>query len=390
KSKGLENLIESMDLYNYSTAIGIADTLLENPNISLSSKELFNIKYTKAEAYRERLDHEKGAKIYEELFEYIKVNNNLFDTEDLECQFFHKAINANLNSDYPEKAVIILDTFSKMNIKNRFYHFIMLDRYAVAYLSLGRLYDAKTKVEQAAKMAREENNSMWLGIIYSDMAYFYYRGMQDAKLAQEYFYKAYETQFSDLLDYNRQGELLQQKAFAELLSNDWETAIKTVNMSIEICRKINCTYLEVKAINLKGIIEVYRDNFDNALSVWLNGIDQCHQIKNMVCQIKIYTNVGAAYLSTGQNKHLKKAEEKLLIALELLKQNHFSPLYFKELFFNIIRLYFSLCRQQDINLILKQWNLSEINDFYQSFLSSNDSEMHNYGVICYNNSNFIF
>lgn len=390
KSKGLENLSESMNIYNYSTAIGITDTLLDNPNISLSSKEFFDIKYTKAEAYRERLDHEKGAKIYGELFEYIQVNNNIFDTEDLECQFFHKAINANLNSDYPEKAVMILDTFSKMNIKNRFYHFIILDRYAVAYLSLGRLDDAKTKVEQAAKMAREENNSMWLGIIYSDMAYFYYRGMQNAKLTQEYFCKAYEIQFSNLLDYNRQGELLQQKAFAELLSNDPETAIKTINMSIEICRKINCTYLEVKALNLKGIIEVFRDNFDDALSIWLNGIDQCHQIKNIVCQIRIYTNVGAAYLSTGQNKHLKKAEEKLLIALELLKQNHFSPLYYKELFYNIIRLYFYQCRQQDINSLLRKWNLDEINNFYQSFLSSNNSEMDNYGVICYNSSNFIF
>lgn len=387
---GLENLTESMNLYNYSTAIEIADVLLKNSNIELSPKDVFNIKYTKAEAYRERLDHEKGAEIYWELFEYIQKNNTIFDTEELQCQFFHKAINANLNSDHPDKAIVVLNTFSKINIQSLFYKFIMLDRYAVAYLSLGKLEDAKTNIEQAMKIAQKVDNSMWLGIIYSDMAYFYYRGMQDAIMAKTYFCKAYDTQFSDLLDYNRQGELLQQKAFAELLENNLESAIKTINISIDICRKINCTYLGVKAINLKGIIEVYRDNFDNALLIWLNGIDQCQQIKNIVCQIRIYANIGAAYLSTGQNKYLKQAEENLMIALELLKKNHFSALYYKELFYNIIRLYFEQGKQQDIKLLLEQWSYNEFYDFYQYFLTVAYDEKQDYGVMFYHNINFIF
>lgn len=390
KRVGLDSLSESINLYNYSTVIDTSNILIENLNIILSPKEFFNIKYAKAEAYRERLDHEKGAQIYGELLKYIEENNNVFDDDELKCQFFHKAINANLNSDHPDIALIILDKFSKMNIVSSFYQFIILDRYAVTCLALGKLEDAEIKIKQAIEMAEKENNPMWLGIIYSDTAYFYYRGMQNSENAQLYFKKAYDIQFNEQLDYNRQGELLQQKAFSELLNNDFESAIKTVNRSIEICRKISCTYLEVKAINLKGIIEVYRNNLDKALPIWLNGIDECQHIKNIVCQIRIYSNIGAAYLSMGQNIYIKRAEDNLLIALELLKQNHFSPLYYKELFYNLIRLYFGQRRQQDINNLLMQWNFKEINEFYQFFSALTDREDHEYGVMCHHNTNFIF
>lgn len=389
KETGLKNLMESMNIYNYSTAINIADILLQNSNFFLSSKELFNVKYTKAEAYRERMDHEKGAAIYWELLEYEQTHNSLFDTEEQQCQFFHKAINANLNSDYPDRAVTILDEFSKKNIQIPFYQFIILDRYAVAYLALGKLDNARTNIEQATDFACRENNPMWLGIIYSDTAYFYYRGMQDTEMTKKYFCKAYEIQFTDYLDYNRQGELLQQKAFAELLEKNPESAIKTVNSSIDICRKINCTYLEVKAVNLKGIIEIYRHNFDDALSIWFNGLDQCYRIKNIVCQIRIYANIGAAYLSTGQNKYMKMAEENLQIALALLQQNRFSPLYYKELFYNVMRLYFWQDRRQDIELLLKQWSFDALYDFYQFFLAA-EEETQDYGVMFYHAINFIF
>ncbi len=390
KNLGMGNLKESMDLYNYGTAIGIADILLKNPNFILSSKEIFNIKYIKAEAYRERLDHEKGAEIYGELFEYLQVNNYSFDTKELQCRFYHNAVNANLNSDHPDKAIEILNMFSKMDIQILYYKFILLDRYAVAYLALGNLQEARKKIKEATKIACEEKNPIWLGIIYSDTAYFYYRGLQNAEKAKEFFYKAYDIQFDTSLDLNRQGELLQQKAFAELLDGNMESAIKTINNSIDICTKINSTYLGVKAINLKGIIEIYRNNFDNALTIWLNGVDQCQQIKNIVCQIRIYANMGAAYLSTGQNKYFKKGEQNLLIALELLKQNHFSPLYYKELFYNIIRLYLWQEKSNDIKLLLKQWGFDELYDFYQFFLTAIDNEKQDYGVMFYHNINFIF
>ena len=100
--------------------------------------------------------------------------------------------------------------------------------------------------------------------------------------------------------------------------------------------------------------------------------------------------MGAAYLSKGQYEYIPKAEDNLLIALELLKHNHFSPLYYKELFYNLIRLYLGQRRQQDINNLLMQWNFKEINEFYQFFSASVNSEDHEYGVMCHQNVNFIF
>ena len=387
---GLKNLTDSINFYNYNAVIGIADLLLKNPNFELSPKEFFKIKYMKADSYRERLDHEKGAENYWELFEYTQTNSSIFETENEQYQFFHSAVNANLNSDHPDKAVIILNAFEKLDVKNLFYEFIILDRYAVSYLALGNLEESKKKIDQALCIAKKEADTEWLGIIYSDMAYYYYRGMQDANMAKLYFNQAYDCQFHDSLDSTRKGELLQQKAFADLLANDITSAMEMVNTSIRVCQKINCTYLEVKAVNLKGIIEMYHNHFDDALSIWINGIYQCNQIKNLVSQIRIYTNIGAAYLSTGQSKYIKKAEEHLLIAIELLKQNHFSSLYYKELFFNLIRLYDLQDKQQEINQVLKKWNFIQLHEFYQYFLEVKDNNKQDYGVMFYQGINFIF
>lgn len=390
KITGLKILAESKSMYNYNAIINTADILLEKSDFALSQKDIFNIKYAKADAYRGRLDHEKGAAIYLELYNFLQENDVTFDTEEAKCKFYHNAINANLNSDHPDKAITILDTFFKMNIQNTYYQFIIWDRYAVAYLALGETRKAKVNIDKALEIANESQNTTWLGIIYSDTAYFYYRGMQDSANAKEYFYKAYDIQYDESLGYNRQGELLQQKAFANLLENDIESAIKATNKSIDICRKIGNTYLEVKAINLKGIIEIYRSNFDTALSIWLDGIDQCQQIKNIVCQIRMYANIGAAYLSKGQSQYLDRAKENLLIALELLKQNHFSTLYYKELFYNIIRLYLEQGKQREAEKFLKDWKLKELYDFYQFYLMAKDTEEQDYGVLFFHNVNFIF
>lgn len=388
KEIGIKYLTESMDSYNFNMAIRIADKLIDNPKIILSPKENFDIKYAKADACRERLDHEKGAALFWELFQYLQENMDVFDTDELQCQFFHKAINANLNSNYPDRAKNILSAFSKINIPNLYYKFILLDRYAVAHLALGELEHAKKKLDQAMQIAQEANDPTWLGIIYSDKAYFYYRGMQDAKNTKEYFRRAYDIQFDERLDYNRQGELLQQKAFAELLMDNIELSMKMVNRSIDVCRKIHCTYLEVKAINLKGIIEIKNNHFEKALSIWMNGLDLCRQIKDLVCQIRIYINIGAMYLSTGRIEHLYKAEENLLIALKLFEQHRFSPSSYKELFYNIVRLLYTQKKSQKINELLEKWGFRELYDFVQNL--DEETKQLNYGILLYNNINFIF
>lgn len=201
------------------------------------------------------------------MFKELKGKTNLLP-EPEKNKFYHKAINANLNSNHPDMALDILKCFEKSEITMPYYKLILYDRYSVAYLALGEVENAKNNIEKAISMAEKANNIEWMGIVYSDYAYLQYRGYQNQEQTCKYFMKAYNIQFSKLTYCNRIGELLQQKSFAELLQGDLENALTDVNMSIEVCEKIHCTYLVAKSINLKGIIQVLLNCQQEGVITW--------------------------------------------------------------------------------------------------------------------------
>lgn len=94
------------------------------------------------------------------------------------------------------------------------------------------------------------------------------------------------------------------------------------------------------------------------------------------------------YLSTGRIEHLYKAEENLLIALKLFEQHRFSPSSYKELFYNIVRLLYTQKKSQKINELLEKWGFRELYDFVQNL--DEETKQLNYGILLYNNINFIF
>lgn len=186
KIKGIECLKNSFDIYNYADAVSIAELLLSTKKIKLKDNESFEIKLLLADAYRERIDHEKGAQLYNELFKELKEKSTLLPEQEINT-FYHKAINANLNSNYPDLALNILKHFEKTNITMPFYKLILYDRFAVVYLALGDVDSAKENIKEAIDMAEKAKNTEWMGIVYSDYAYLQYRGYQNPVQTCKYF-----------------------------------------------------------------------------------------------------------------------------------------------------------------------------------------------------------
>lgn len=284
-------------------------------------------------------------------------------------------------------ALDILKHFEKTNITMPFYKLILYDRFAVVYLALGDVDSAKRKIKEAIDMAETANNTEWMGIVYSDYAYLQYRGYQDTTQTCKYFMKAYNTQFPNLTYRNRIGELLQQKSFAELLQGNLENALSDVNMSIETCQKIHSTYLEAKAINLKGIIQILSNYQQEGLETWSEGIDFCQEIKNLSSKIRIYCNIGAYFLA--ENK-IPYAKNNLLISYQLFLDNQFSDVHYKELFYNLIRLYYLTGDNAAIETIMSKASNIHIEEFYNFLIEKEYHVNSDYGVLFYKNCNFIF
>ena len=386
KEKGIECMKKCFYICDYADAVSIAELLLTSVKFELEDNEIFKIKYLLADAYRERIDHEKGAQIYSEL--YIKLKEEDITLSEKERNiFYHKAVNANLNSNHPDLALEMLRDFEKTNIAMPFYQFILYDRYAVVYLALGDIDNSYINIKKAIDMAEKVKNDEWKGIAYSDYAYLQYRGYQDSEQACKYFLSAYNIQFSDFISKNRQSELLQQKAFAELLQGNLKNALLEVNMSIETSQKIHSTYLEAKAINLKGIIQILSGNQQEGLSTWYMGIDLCQKIKNLSSKIRLYCNIGAYYLAEN---NILFAKDNLLIAYNLFLDNHFSDVHYKELFYNLIRMYNFFGENLEIKKIIKKSSDIHIEEFYNYIIEQDLDANSKYGVLFYKNCNFIF
>ena len=386
KIKGIKCLKNSFDIYNYSEAAAIAELLLSTKKFKLKDDESFEIKLLLADAYRERIDHEKGAQLYNELFNELKCKSKLLTEKEIN-KFYHKAINANLNSNHPDFALEILKHFERTNITIPFYKLILYDRLAVVYLALGDIDSAKKNIEEAIDMAEKANNTEWMGIVYSDYAYLQYRGYQDPAQTCKYFMKAYNTQFPNLTYINRIGELLQQKSFAELLKGNLKNALSDVNKSIETCQKIHSTYLEVKAINLKGIIQILLNDKQKGLETWGKGIDLCQEIKNLPSKIRIYCNIGAYYLSENNFPY---AKDNLLISYQLFLDNQFSDEHYKELFYNLIRICYLSGDNSTIEKIISKANNIHIEEFHNFLIEKKYDVNSDYGILFYKNCNFIF
>lgn len=117
------------------------------------------------------------------------------------------------------------------------------------------------------------------------------------------------------------------------------------------------------------------------------GIDFCQKIKNLPSEIRMYCNIGAYYLAEN---NIPYAKDNLLISYQLFLENRFSEVHFKELFYNLIRLYKFVGDTNALNKIITKLNNIHIEEFYNILLEQNYDLSSEYGILFYKNCNFVF
>ena len=369
--------------YNFIEVIEIATTILNTTVFEISSKDKFEILCLLADSYRGRVNHEKGAIYFNKARNFLKEHFVEIDLTLNEInKFIKNAVNANINSNHPQEALKIIEDFKIYGFYNDFYKFIYYDRLGVINLFLDNLDQSKKSLLRALEISKK--NREWESILYSDLAYFYYRGKEDIIQTRKYFNLAFENQNFQTENTNRVVELLGQKSFAEFLEGNISKAYETINKAIDESKKIHSSFLEMQFKNLKGIILYSLGNIDDAILIFKQGIYDCDSKNISSTKLKMYTNLGASYL---QNDTII-AKENLEIAFKLFEETQNSISVHRALFYNLIYVYWKLHEKDKMLYILNNYTFKNLDIYYQSLITN--CEIEHIGVIQNKNSFFTF
>lgn len=387
---GMSSISSEYDKRNFQAVIHIGTKLLkdvpENQNISEKSTDnpfaefmdantKFRIYYAVADAYRIYQDLSQSVYYYKKAYTILQQYSiSKFDSIDI-CQFFHRYSNACISAaDYGE-ALIILDYFKDYKERDKFYDFIMHNRYSVVYLAINDIEKALSSINESLKIARECNESQWESVSYSDKAYIYYRAYEDKENTILYFRKAVEKHISEKASINRSSEILAQEAFVNLLTDNPEEAERLADLALNRALEINGTSMEVKSRNLLGIILYFSNKKEMAFSTWKKDLVISTQRMNKDGMVKLHTNLGAAYIL--QSKYVL-AKEELEQAYTLYQKYKVSPMTHKPLIYNLLLIYNVLGDTSKRDKLFEEAYFDNLSSYYNQLISGSPTIITDY------------
>ena len=333
---GIKAVREELKNRNFSSVVKIGLAMLEEPSITISLKEQFELLYAIASSYSINVDLSKSLRYFQDAEELLTDGEDI-DISDIErCRFYHQYANACLFEPQIEKFLNVLQKFETNCVRNKFYEFILNNRYSVAYLALGELDSAKKYIELALRIAREEKKTGWESVAYSDKAYIYYRGYEDQEKTLKYFKEAVNTHDAKESDFTRKSEILVQKALAELLENDYEKASKSANKALEEARAVNSITMEIKSRNMCAIVECFQKKYSDAIDRWNTNLIICNQHNSKEGMVKALTNIGATLAMQGS---IQGALPYCENAYDIFRSKHLSFMNHKPLMYNFLHIY---------------------------------------------------
>lgn len=371
--------------YNYNDSNKIWSTILNS--IALNVADEFSVRLSLANSYREHLNQNQGAVSFNELYDFYKIHKKTLNlTEQERNQFYHRLINANLITDNLQKALSIVEDFEQTNLTSNFYRLILFDRYALIYLGLGELKKSEENIIKAMEIAEHERNSLWQSIVYSDYGYISYRSNNCVDMTINYFEKAFNIHNLNEHTLHRKSELLHQKAFCDILRQNYESAYDFARESADLCHTLDSTFMGAKALNVLAISCLGLNRDKEAVSNWNKASYLCTLTHNINTHIRIYNNIGGFYI---RSKDYKKAKENLEIALELFEKTKFHETSYKELFFNLLNLYFILDDEMKIEKLLAHHNFEELIFLYNELITKENKKRY-FDVLRIEDSYFSF
>ena len=387
KEYGIKTIKNNYINKNFYECVNIGMQIINNKHIIISKQEKFEILYLIANSDRERIDHQAGAQLFFDAYQFLLDNKDDIKLSDTQYnQFMHACVNSQINASYPGKALDILETFKQSKTLDEYYQFIVFNRYAVAYLANGDIEKAKENAKDALKIAESMKNNTLKSIAYSDMAFIYFNGDENRDKVIYYFELASKEKNNCDDDLNRKAELLQQKGLCYLLEKNYSQSLYYINKSIEICEMLSNSFLNIKAMSLKCAVYSMRGEPQEAITIINKALVICEEAKSIVGKIKIYTNLSAINIVIGDNV---RAREYVDIAFDLFKTSGLSSIKHKPLFYNYITIYKDLIDYDELYSIIVNYSNESILQYMDDIY--NDSILNNrYGIIRNGNGVFNF
>lgn len=384
-SFGISSISSEYDKRNFRSIIHIGTKLLndapdnkdeleepvDNPFmkfIDVSAK--FRIYYAVADAYRIYQDLSQSVYYYKKAYAILQQciisGFNSIDT----CKFFHRYSNACISAADYNHALMVLDCFEAFKERNKFYDFIMYNRYSVVYLAMSDTENALSAINTSLEIAKECKEPQWESISYSDKAYIYYRAYEDKANTILYFDRAVKNHIAEKASINRSSEILAQKAFVNLLTGALEDAEHLANLALTRALEINGTSMEVKSRNLLGIIQYFSNKTEAAFSTWKKNLIISAQRTNKDGMVKLHTNLGAAYIL--QSKY-GMAREELKQAYILYQKYKLSSMTHKPLIYNLLFIHNILGDTSERNKLFEKEYFDNLSSYYNQLVSGSEN-----------------
>lgn len=380
---GMSSISSEYDKRNFQAIIHIGTELLkdipenqstlaeptDNPFTEfMDASTKFRIYYAVADAYRIYQDLSQSVYYYKKAYQILRQYSisgfNSIDT----CKFFHRYSNACISAADYDDALAVLDYFKNYKERNKFYDFILHNRYSVVYLAINDIENALLSIDESLEIAKECKEPQWESISYSDKAYIYYRAYEDKENTILYFSKAVEKHISEKASINRSSEILAQEAFVNLLTDNLEEAERMADLALNRALEINGTSMEVKSRNLLGIIQYFNNKKETAFSTWKKDLIISAQRMNKDGLVKLHTNLGAAYILQSE---YPLAREELEQAYTLYQKFKVSPMTHKPLIYNLLLIYNILGDTSKRDKLFEEACFDNLYSYYNQLISNN-------------------
>ncbi|MBQ8575817.1 MAG: restriction endonuclease [Clostridia bacterium] len=308
--------------YEMKKALEIVNLLLDDKYHSDDNTIKFDLFNLGAECLWETVDTNLALNYYKNAHNIIPC---IIDNESRiqVCKFYHRYINVLFHLGMNKEAYQLLKEYESVKSKSDYEEFILNNRFSVYYYRKGDFEKAEKRIQKSIEYAKKLKSSFWESTAYSESAYNFLRNKKDVEKAKHYFQKAIDLyDQSDDETYYRILEICNQKATVHYFSSDYEEALDEINISIEKCKSINNVYMEIKALNIKGII-LANSNMDinNSIEVWKEALHKSSTIGTDMYSCKLCFNIAAAYITKDDTQIAKSY---LHNALSLLEKSNYS------------------------------------------------------------------
>ena len=293
------------------------DLLQQIRDIKFHPKEYFYVLFNKADMLLERVNISEAEALFEEAREIVDTKYKFLDQQDI-IHFNHRYINQKLHTLQFNQGLDALKKFEQLELNDFKTDMIINDRYCVAYYGLGRETEALQRIDYVIQKAKEAKDYTWLSIGYSDKAFTcFYNNKNIAQICDNFTNAVRYYRLSGETDnISREIEILMQEAICYLLKDEDESALESIQKSINIAEEIIYGYLLVPVLNVHAFLLLKRMDIDMAHTIFKKALSYGNSFSNKKALISIYNNLGNMYII---KEEYEQAMEYYQAGLEILK-----------------------------------------------------------------------